>query len=59
MGRIVGGTGRINNMIYSRGHPKDYESWYQDLDGYNYEYDVLNYFKKNENNIGIYKNNSK
>ena len=26
-GRVVGGSGSINGMVYSRGNPRDYEDW--------------------------------
>ena len=41
-------------MMYTRGHPEDYERWYRDLPGYEYEKDVLPFFKKGENQIGSF-----
>ncbi|KAI4456247.1 glucose-methanol-choline gmc oxidoreductase [Holotrichia oblita] len=58
-GKLIGGTGRLNNMMYTRGHPEDYKSWYKDLEGFDYDRDVLTYFKKSENQAGIYLNDSK
>lgn len=51
MGKIVGGTQMLNNMIYSRGHPEDYKGWFGPPGKYNYETDILPYFKKMENFI--------
>ncbi|CAG9817579.1 unnamed protein product [Phaedon cochleariae] len=47
-GKIVGGTGMLNNMIYVRGHEQDFHEWYKDKEGYNYKEDVLPYFQKFE-----------
>ena len=47
-GKILGGSGAINGMLYARGHPRDYDQWRQlGLDGWGYE-DVLPYFKRVE-----------
>lgn len=32
-GKILGGSGRLNNMIYVKGHPDDYSSWFSDYKG--------------------------
>lgn len=45
--------------MYTRGHPDDFKEWYKDLNGYNYEYDVLRYFKRAENQMGSFLNDSK
>lgn len=47
MGKILGGTSRLNYMIYLRGHPMDYESWPQ----WSW-HDSLYYFKKSEHHVG-------
>jgi choline dehydrogenase-like flavoprotein len=49
-GRVVGGTGAINGMVYFRGQPQDYEDWVAAGNagwGWN---DVLPYFLRSENN---------
>ena len=47
-GRVLGGSSSINGMIYSRGHPSDYDHWRQlGLTGWSHA-DVLPYFKKSE-----------
>lgn len=49
-GRIVGGSGSINGMMYMRGHRSDYDNWRAlGCDGWGYD-DVLPYFKKSETN---------
>ncbi|KAF5293604.1 hypothetical protein FQA39_LY03089 [Lamprigera yunnana] len=59
MGRIVGGSGRLNNMIYLRGHPDDFRDWFEETEKYNYDYDILPYFKKSEHHLGVYKDDGK
>ena len=47
-GKILGGSGAINGMLYARGHPRDYDQWRQlGLAGWGYE-DVLPYFRRVE-----------
>jgi choline dehydrogenase len=51
-GRVVGGSGAINGMIYVRGQPADYDHWAQ-LGNRNWGYaDVLPYFMRTERRIG-------
>ncbi|HUZ74771.1 MAG TPA: choline dehydrogenase [Stellaceae bacterium] len=47
-GRVLGGSSSINGMIYSRGHPTDYDHWRQlGLAGWSHA-DLLPYFKRSE-----------
>jgi choline dehydrogenase len=47
-GKVMGGTGSINGMIYMRGQPEDYDGWKeQGCAGWGWD-DVLPYFKKCE-----------
>ncbi|WP_075790962.1 GMC family oxidoreductase [Massilia putida] len=49
-GKVLGGTGTVNGMTYSRGDAADYDEWHAlGCDGWGYE-DVLPYFKKAESN---------
>ena len=51
-GRLLGGSGSINGMIYVRGQPADYDHWAQlGNQGWGYD-DVLNYFSRSESRIG-------
>lgn len=47
-GKVLGGSSSVNGMMYSRGHPRDYDQWAQmGAIGWSYE-DVLPYFRKSE-----------
>ena len=47
-GRGLGGSSAINGMVYTRGHPQDYDEWRQfGLSGWAFD-DVLPYFKRLE-----------
>ncbi len=46
-GRVLGGSSSINAMIYTRGHPSDYDNW--DCPGWRWA-DVLPWFKRCEHN---------
>ena len=49
-GRGFGGSSAINAMIYTRGHPLDYDEWAQlGCDGWSWA-DVLPYFRRAEDN---------
>jgi choline dehydrogenase len=49
-GRVVGGSGSINGMVYSRGNWRDYDDWAAaGATGWSYA-DVLPYFLRTENN---------
>ncbi len=47
-GKVLGGTGSINGMIYVRGQREDFDGWAAaDCQGWGYD-DVLPYFRKSE-----------
>ena len=49
-GKVMGGSSSLNAMIYTRGHPADYDHWAaQGNPGWSYA-EVLPYFKKAEHN---------
>jgi choline dehydrogenase len=49
-GKVVGGSGSINAMIYIRGNRVDYDDWAAGgAEGWSYD-DVLPYFKRSEDN---------
>ena len=49
-GRLLGGTGSMNGMVYHRGHPRDYEDWArQGLPNWGWA-QVLPYFVRSEHN---------
>ncbi|GAA0266563.1 GMC family oxidoreductase N-terminal domain-containing protein [Alteraurantiacibacter aestuarii] len=49
-GRVLGGSGAINGMVYFRGHPTDYDDWSDaGCTGWSYA-EVLPYFTRTEHN---------
>ena len=49
-GRVIGGSGAINGMVYFRGHPTDFDAW-ADMGATGWSYrELLPYFTRNENN---------
>ncbi|CAG9862537.1 unnamed protein product [Phyllotreta striolata] len=49
-GKGVGGNTLINDAIYSRGHPSNFDDWARIVDDASWSYDeVLKWFKKSEN----------
>ncbi len=49
-GKVIGGSGSINAMIYIRGNRADFDGWAADgAEGWSYD-DVLPYFKRSEDN---------
>jgi choline dehydrogenase len=53
-GKVLGGSGSINGMIFQRGNPMDYERWAADPGMSTWDYaHCLPYFKKMENATGV------
>jgi choline dehydrogenase len=51
-GKVLGGSGSINGMVYTRGQHDDFDHWRKlGNPGWSYD-DVLSYFKRAENNEG-------
>ncbi|HUW38922.1 MAG TPA: choline dehydrogenase [Rhodocyclaceae bacterium] len=49
-GKVVGGSSSINAMIYTRGHPQDYDQWREaGCPGWSWA-EVLPYFRRSEGN---------
>ena len=49
-GKVLGGSSSVNGMMYSRGHPADYDHWRAlGLPGWGYA-EVLPYFRRSEAN---------
>ncbi len=49
-GRVVGGSGSINGMVYFRGQPRDFDDWAAEgLQGWSWR-EVLPYFLRSESN---------
>ncbi len=50
---MLGGSGSHNDMVHSRGSPRDYDNWADLLndDSFNYT-NVLKYFKRMETFVG-------
>ena len=56
-GKVLGGSSSINAMVYTRGHPKDYDRWENVYGGEDWNWDqVEGYFLKMENWFGPKKN---
>lgn len=49
-GRVLGGSGSVNGMVYHRGYPRDYDDWARaGATGWSYA-EVLPYFTRSEHN---------
>jgi choline dehydrogenase-like flavoprotein len=49
-GKVLGGSSSVNGMMYSRGHPADYDAW-RDLGASGWSFaEVLPYFRRAETN---------
>jgi len=52
-GRTLGGSSSINGLVYNRGQASDFNDWAaMGLEGWSYE-EVLPFFRRTENRIGI------
>ena len=50
-GLVVGGSHNLNYLVYSRGSPRDYDSWVEEFGATGWSYrEVLPYFIRSENN---------
>lgn len=50
-GKVLGGSGSINGLVFLRGAPSDFDEWERlGAKGWSYK-DVLPYFKRSENNV--------
>jgi len=53
LGKTLGGTSSINGMVYTRGHPSDYDEWAAaGASGWSFR-EVLPYFRRSENNANF------
>jgi choline dehydrogenase len=51
-GRVIGGSGSINAMVYVRGRPEDFDDW-RDMGNPGWGFaDILPYFRKSEDHDG-------
>ena len=53
LGKTLGGTSSINGMVYTRGHPTDYDDWVAaGAPGWSFR-EVLPYFRRSEDNANF------
>ncbi|XP_054282802.1 glucose dehydrogenase [FAD, quinone]-like [Macrosteles quadrilineatus] len=57
-GKVVGGTSRLNYLVYLRGHVADYDSWVSPDCQHWSRNEIRSYFKRAERQLGRYANDS-
>lgn len=61
-GKLLGGTGRLNNMMFIRGHPEDYRKWFPKNSHLQNDHELERflkyYWKRSESQQGRYQNDT-
>ena len=56
---MLGGSTSHHGLVYNRGHPNDYEAWATLTNDSSWKYaNILKYFKKSEDFVGVGDSNS-